>query len=207
MIVSLIADIDEGIIDATEDAVRTRLYKDYEVEKLLSNGNGAITKIITQTLERALNADKVLRIKGDREWAQWVYDNNQKYQGHVLQAGGKAPDRFFVNYILPARGKEKVQVTLFVREYTLQRAQNAVKEFKQKVDRLYRDAFYMTSAKVFSQKIGLDGIINPSDVYEIVGVCPQVQNDVQKDLYENGELVSYEEFITSKEPTVVKFAA
>ena len=207
LIVSLIADIDEGIIDATEDAVRTRLYKDYEVEKLLSNGNGAITKIITQTLERALNADKVLRIKGDREWAQWVYDNDQKYQGHVLQAGGKAPDRFFVNYILPARGKEKVQVVLFVREYTLQRAQNAVKEFKQKVDRLYRDAFYMTSAKVFSQKIGLDGIINPSDVYEIVGVCPQVQNDVQKDLYENGELVSYEEFITSKEPTVIKFAA
>ena len=82
-----------------------------------------------------------------------------------------------------------------------------IKEFKQKVDRLYRDAFYMTSAKVFSQKIGLDGIINPSDVYEIVGVCPQVQNDMQKDLYENGELVSYEEFITSKEPTVIKFAA
>ena len=118
LIVSLIADIDEGIIDATEDAVRTRLYKDYEVEKLLSNGNGAITKIITQTLERALNADKVLRIKGDGEWAQWVYSNFPKYQGHVLQAGGKAPDRFFVNYILPARGKEKVQVTLFVREYT-----------------------------------------------------------------------------------------
>jgi len=183
------------------------LYEDYEVEKLLSNGNGAITKIITQTLERALNADKVLRIKGDGEWAQWVYSNFPKYQGHVLQAGGKAPDRFFVNYILPARGKEKVQVTLFVREYTLQRAQNAVKEFKQKVDRLYRDAFYMTSAKVFSQKIGLDGIIKPSDVYEIVGVCPQVQNDMQKDLYENGELVSYEEFITSKEPTVLKFAA
>ena len=51
LIVSLIANIDEGIIDAAEDAVRTRLYKDYEVEKLLSNGNGAITKIITQTLK------------------------------------------------------------------------------------------------------------------------------------------------------------
>ena len=36
--------------------------------------------------------------------------------------GGKAMT-LFVNYILP-RGKEKVQVVLFVREYTLQRAQN-----------------------------------------------------------------------------------
>jgi len=188
---SLIADMQEGlIVPLTKDKLRERLYSDYEVEKLLSNDNGQITKIINNAWDRFHHGDKVIRNKAEGEWAKWVEEETDYDGVVVLKAGGKAAERFVFRYVLPNGRKGKItKVVLNVNEYTLEKAQAAVKKFKTEVDKAYRDIYILVGKSL--GRITLE----PEYGYEIVGICPQVQNERQKEMYDNGELVSYDEFV------------
>ena len=188
---SLIADMQEGlIVPLTKVQLRIRLHNDYEVDNLLSNEGGAITKVINNAWDRFHHGDKVIRNKAEGEWAKWVEEETDYDDVVTLKAGGKAPERFIFRHCIPNGRKDKTtRVILNVNEYTLEKAQAAVKKFKTEVDKAYRDIFILVG-----KSLGRI-IIEPEYGYEIVGICPQVQNDVQKEMYENGELVSYDDYV------------
>ena len=190
-VVALVEDIADGYVLPNQDSIETALHTRYNVSELFHEGGGTYTKIVLKVLDRVNNADEVVRNKEGSGWQDWV-NANTDYSGVLtINAGGKAPQRFFADHVVPkGRKGEKVQVILYAHETTVQRCKEVFRLFRKNTNKLYSDAFHMVMNTVPGIKIDI-----PEQGYEIVGIVPQVQNDAQKDAYENGELISWDDYM------------
>ena len=190
-VVGLVSDIEDGYIEPNHMAIETALHKNYKVRELFADGGGTYTKIVKQTLDRVENSSQVIRNKEGEGWKDWV-NTKTEYSGTlVLSAGGKAYQRFTTDHYIPKGAKgEIIDIILYANEYTVERCKEVLKAFVKNTNKLHNNIFKMVNKKVSGITITI-----PKPHYNIVGVCPNVQNDIQKKAYENGELISYDDYI------------
>jgi hypothetical protein len=196
-IAALVCDINDNEVARNKDALLEHLVNNYEIHSFFDNSNGTITKIVNNAYDETDASSAVVRNKDRDDWIQWLHlDTGIAIRdGEIafLQVGGSRDEQFFNRWVIPQgiKGK-KAKVILYVGTTFESKAKEQIKDFVKNVTKLYNDMFKVVSNTV-------DGInISPpkSDVpFELVGIIPQIQNELQMQKYEDKELVSLEEYL------------
>jgi len=201
--------IQRGEMPNTIASIEKWLYNDVDIEHFYSNEGGTITKIAKAISERAerLKDGHLVILRERDDWLEWLktsidkhsvyYRNQYNIHGiddiHVfIESGGSRDEQVWMRHILPRASQGKVtNIALWTKEIFPEDAAKKHKDFDESLTRFHRQTFGMVNKEI-------DGItLNAplvSDMWNIVGVIPQILNDYQQGLLENHKLAGFVDF-------------
>ena len=215
--------IQNGEMTNTASEIDKWLHDEADVDFFFSNLGGTITKIVNAISERAERLkDGHLVILRDREdWLDWLNNSINKHSAYyrnnfgvetiddidvLIESGGARDEQVWMRHIQPNAAKGKVtNIALYTKEIFPEVASQKHKNFIDSLDRYYRQTFEMVNNEFDGITINVPLV---SDMWNIVGIVPQILNDNQTKMLKNYSLAGISEFpVKDKISTTLKIVA
>ena len=212
--------IQNGEMTNTASEIDKWLHDEADVDFFFSNLGGTITKIVNAISERAERLkDGHLVILRDREdWLDWLNNSINKHSAYyrnnfgvetiddidvLIESGGARDEQVWMRHIQPNAAKGKVtNIALYTKEIFPEVASQKHKNFIDSLDRYYRQTFEMVNNEFDGITINVPLV---SDMWNIVGIVPQILNDNQTKMLKNYSLAGISEFpVKDKISTTLK---
>jgi len=203
--------IQRGEMINTMAEIEKWLYNDVDIQHFYSNEGGTITKIAKAISERAerLKDGHLVMLRERDDWLNWLetsinkhsvyYLNQYNIQGIddidvFIESGGARDEQAWMRHILPRASEGKVtNLVLWTKEIFPEDAVKKHKAFVQSLSNFHSQTYGMVNKEVNKDKEqGVFTVHTPlySDMWNIVGVIPQILNDQQQELLQNYKLAS-----------------
>ena len=201
--------IQRGEMINTMAEIEKWLYNDVDIQHFYSNEGGTITKIAKAISERAerLKDGHLVVLRERDDWLNWLetsinkhyvyYRNQYNIQGIddidvFIESGGARDEQAWMRHILPRASEGKVtNLVLWTKEIFPEDAVKKHKAFVQSLSNFHSQTYGMVNKEV-NKKQGVFTVHTPlySDMWNVVGVIPQILNDQQQELLQNYKLAS-----------------
>ena len=202
-VVAGIAMVDAGDIKRDKAALMDWLVNEANIKSRFSNEGGAYTKIVNNIIKRSAEKDELTRKLTRENWEEWAVDIDYDL---LYKAGSRQTDAPLVwcsHILLPLEEKRTlfpmkpptpIRIVLYTDKMTAKESIEYVKNFSADLENLYSQS-YKTINHLVSN--ALKDAPSSNELYEIVGVCPNLHRNGQDEMFENRSLVSLDEFIHS----------
>jgi hypothetical protein len=185
------------------------LYNEADVEFFFNNTGGTITKIVNSIKERAerLKDGHLVVLREREDWLDWLNNSINKHSAYYrnnfnvetidnidvfIESGGYRDEQVWMRHILPNAAKGKVtNIVLYTKEIFPEVASKKHNDFIGSLDVFYRNTFEMVNKELDGVTINVPLI---SDMWNIVGIIPQILNDKQTKMLGNYALADISSF-------------
>jgi len=201
--------IQNGEMTNTIQEIESWLQDEADVAFFFNNTGGTITKIAKSIHERAerLKDGHLVILREREDWLDWLNNSINKYSAFyrnnfgvetiddidvLIESGGSRDEQVWMRHILPNAAKGEVtNIALYTKEIFPEKASEKHKNFIDSLDRYYRNTFEMVDKEIDGISINVPLV---SDLWNIVGVVPQILNDKQTKMLENYTLADISAF-------------
>ena len=194
-VVAVVADIQCGECASDVDSIYQHLYDEYELHKWFDTDSGIDTKIVNMILKKIAGGTLVKEMsrKDVVDWLgnKFVQDQDKGLNDVLLAVGGSRDEQLFLRWILAYAGQTQ-NVILYSTDAFEGDAKENLRKFLKQTKKYAENAFKFVGHS-FTPKMPLeyDGELP----FNLKGIVPTIENDMQKKAFEKGQLITKEEFL------------
>ena len=190
-------DIQDGECQLDEDAIRTHLTEEYNIEQYFHMTSGGIVqKIINLVLKYAEGGDGNTPVTRDAvtDWVQNCKGDINKDQipssVAILKTGGQRDEQLIMRWVLPQSPK-KPEVILYPSGLFADEARKSVLDFISDVKQHYKNVFKCVSGAIDHLNVKAP----TEDCFDLIGIVPTLETEYQKRAWDENRLLTLREFL------------
>ena len=190
-------DIQDGECELNEDAIRTHLNEEYDIEEYFHKSNGGIIqKIINLVLKYAEGGDGNIPMKREdiTDWVQNCKGDINKDQiptsVAILKTGGQRDEQLIMRWVLPQSPK-KPEVILYPSGLFADDARQSVLDFISDVKGHYKNVFKCVSGAIDHLNVKAP----TEDCFDLIGIVPTLETEYQKRAWAENRLLTLRQFL------------